>query len=327
MSKKSLDLSEANKMIKEEGEIFKKLAKLFGDLNNVEEKTKNTKTRCFQSFENITEEDNKTLKELYETFGNKMKKSEESRGRHLEFIKEYIVPVLQNYPTELKKNQDKLEEVSKAQKNTENLRKSQAPQEDITRSVNEMNQKVRTFEDAFINFEKKRANDNKHIFAKYIHSELKYHCEAIELLSKLFSDIKKTELNADLEEFAEKYGIKNYNFDNLGINMKEVKEKKEKREAEQKEKKDDVYSQKEENKSENGSQKENNKNNNDEDNKADSNEDDDDDEDKNNKSKSMDKSKFSKRGFGNKLNKSKHNNKMSQLSNVSESRNINEEDD
>ena len=313
-------------MIKEEGEIFKKLAKLFGDLNNVEEKTKNTKTRCFQSFEKITEEDNKTLKELYKTFGNKMKKSEESRGRHLEFIKEYIVPVLQNYPTELKKNQDKLEEVSKAQKNTENLRKSQAPQEDITRSVNEMNQKVRTFEDAFINFEKKRANDNKHIFAKYIHSELKYHCEAIELLSKLFSDIKKTELNADLEEFAEKYGIKNYNFDNLGINMKEVKEKKEKREAEQKEKKDDVYSQKEENKSENGSQKENNKNNNDEDNKTDSNEDDD-DEDKNNKSKSMDKSKFSKRGFGNKLNKSKHNNKMSQLSNVSESRNINEEDD
>jgi hypothetical protein len=51
-------------MIKEEGEIFKKLAKLFGDLNNVEEKTKNTKTRCFQSFENITEKDNKTLKEL-----------------------------------------------------------------------------------------------------------------------------------------------------------------------------------------------------------------------------------------------------------------------
>lgn len=320
--KKSLDLGEANKIIKEEGEIFKNLAKIFENLNTIEEKTRNTRSRCFQSFENIKEEDNESLKKLYKTFGNDMKKSEEFRGKHLELIKDLIIPVLQNYPAELKKNQEELEQVSKAQKNTENLRKSQAAQDDINRSVNDMNKKVKSFENTFINFEKRRADDNKHIFAKYIHSELKYHCQAIELLSKLFENINKTELNADLEKFAENYGIKNYNFSGLGINMKEAKEKKAKMEEEQKGKKDDVYSQKEDNKSENGEQKENSKINN-VDKKTDSNEDDDGDD--NNKSKSMEKSKFSKRGFGNKLSKSKQNNRMSQMSKVSESRNIDDD--
>ena len=93
----------------------------------------------------------------------------------------------------------------------------------------------------FLNIEKNRVNDDKCIISHFIHSELKYHCAAIQKLSELFSHINKTNVNTGLVKFADDYGIKNFNFKDLGIDMDELKKSKLKKEEEENKKKKSVF--------------------------------------------------------------------------------------
>ena len=322
MSNSKLKIAEANKVIKAEGEIFEKLSKIFSKLYNAEEKNKNIRKECFQNFEilnKIQEKDNEPLKELYQTFGKEMKNIEDSHGEHSAKMNNLIIPILQNYSSELKKNKDNLDAVSKAIKNTEDLTKSFGGPEDIRKSQRDEEKTTKTFEDKYINYEKQRVEDNKQIFAKFIHSELKYHCQAIERLSKLFVKINTSNVNLGLIKFSKEYGIKNYDFDKLGIDMEEIKKEKEENDKSKMKNKSEVFNGDKDSNDKQESENENNDGN------TDSNDDDNDNDntrENNNNSKSINKSRRTNKGKSNILDKSKQNNKMSK---ISESKNLEDE--
>ena len=321
-----INLGEANRIIKLEGQIFENLSKIFTKLYSSEEKTKNIRKECFQNFESlnkISEKDNKILEKLFITFGKEMKSiEEEAHNEHLTKIKDIIIPVLQNYPNELKKNKEDLEAISKARKDTEDLKKSFGGPEDIRKSQKEEENKTKTFENTFIKYETQRLADNKQIIAKFIHSELKYHCQAIEKLSKLFAAISKANVNAGLKKFSQKYGIKKFDFGKLGLNMEEILEQEEENLKKKIENKDEVLNGE---KSQNKNQESDDENN---DGNTDSNDDNDNDKDKDkenaNFSKSMSKSKLTNRGKNSMImNKSKS--KQNKMSKISESKNLEDE--
>ena len=241
---KEINLGEANRRIKDEQVIFEKFAKVFSKISESEEKA--TKTRkeyfeIFNSMETITEKDNPSLNKLYKLFGKTMLALEEDRQKYMNSIKNIIVPITENYPLELKKNKNNLEELEKARRTTQNLQKSQVGQSEIDKSQREEKRKTDIFEDKFLEYEKQRVMDNKYLLNYFIHSELKFHCAAIQKLGELFSHINKSIINLDLEKFAEEYGIKDYDFSQLSINMEQLNEQKEKLEKEEKQKKDDVF--------------------------------------------------------------------------------------
>ena len=319
MSNRKFNVAEANRIIKSEGEMFDKLAKIFSKLYSAEEKNKNLKKECFQNFaalNKIQENDNLSLKELYQTFGKEMQNlEEESHEPHLNNMIKLIIPILQNYSSELKKNKDNLDAVSKAIKNTEDLQKSFGGPEDIRKSMLDEQNKTNTFENKYINYEKQRVEDSKQIIAKFIHSELKYHCQAIERLSKLFVEINKTNVNTGLIKFSQEYGIKKYDFDKLGLDMDEILKQKEENDRNKMKNKSEVF---------NGDKDSDSKKESDDDENTDKNDDDNNDNtrENNNHSKSVSKSKFTNKGKSSMLNKSKQNNRMSK---ISESKNLEDE--
>ena len=239
---------------------------------------------------------------------------EGSHEAHLNSMIKLIIPILQNYSSELKKNKDNLDAVSKAIKNTEDLQKSFGGPEDIRRSMLEEQTKTNTFENKYINYEKQRVEDNKQIIAKFIHSELKYHCQAIERLSKLFVEINKTNVNTGLKKFSEEYRIKNYDFDKLGLDMDEIIKQKEENDKNKMKNKSEVF---------NGDKDSDNKKESDDDGNTDKNDDDNNDNtrENNNHSRSVNKSKFTNKMKSSMLNKSKQN----KMSKISESKNLEED--
>ena len=241
---RELNMAEANKKIKNETETYEKLTKIFTKIKEAEEKAGKTRKECFDHFSVMTkikEDDNEILKDLYKSFGKSMKELEDARDKHLEKIKGLIIPITQYYPTELKKNKNNLEKIAKAKKETENLKKSQAAATELRKSHNNEAKNIEDFETMFLNIEKNRVNDDKCIISHFIHSELKYHCAAIQKLSELFSHINKTNVNTGLVKFADDYGIKNFNFKDLGIDMDELKKSKLKKEEEENKKKKSVF--------------------------------------------------------------------------------------
>ena len=203
---RELNMAEANKKIKNETETYEKLTKIFTKIKEAEEKAGKTRKECFDHFSVMTkikEDDNEILKDLYKSFGKSMKELEDARDKHLEKIKGLIIPITQYYPTELKKNKNNLEKIAKAKKETENLKKSQAAATELRKSHNNEAKNIEDFETMFLNIEKNRVNDDKCIISHFIHSELKYHCAAIQKLSELFSHINKTNVNTGLVKFAD----------------------------------------------------------------------------------------------------------------------------
>ena len=318
MSNRRFKVDEANKIIKGEGEIFDNLSKIFTKLYSAEEKNKNIRKECFLNFSTmnkIQEKDNAPLKELYQTFGKEMQKlEEESHEAHLNNMIKLIIPILQNYSGELKKNKDNLDAVSKAIKNTDDLQKSYGGPEDIRKSQLEEQDKTKTFENKYINYEKQRVEDNKQIITKFIHSELKYHCQAIEKLSKLFVVINKTNVNSGLKKFSQEYGIKNYDFDKLDLDMDEIMKQKEENDKNKMKNKSEVFSKDKDSIDSKEIKDDGNSDNNDDDNNDNTRE-------NNNNSKSINNTKFTNRGKTGMLSKSKQN----KMSKISESKNLEDE--
>ena len=289
MSNRRFKVAEANKIIKGEGEIFDKLSKIFTKLYSAEEKNKNIRKECFLNFSTmnkIQEKDNAPLKELYQTFGKEMQNLEdESHETHLNNMIKLIIPILQNYSGELKKNKDNLDQ-----------------------------DKTKTFENKYINYEKQRVEDNKQIITKFIHSELKYHCQAIEKLSKLFVVINKTNVNSGLKKFSQEYGIKNYDFDKLDLDMDEIMKQKEENDKNKMKNKSEVFSKDRDSIDSKENKDDGNSDNNDDDNNDNTRE-------NNNNSKSINNTKFTNRGKTSMLSKSKQN----KMSKISESKNLEDE--
>jgi len=267
--KTPLNIDEANKIIKNEIQVYEKLTKVFTKILEAEEKASKIRVDCFQNFQDmvkIVEKDNEALNDLYKNFGKTMKGFEEEEcNNHLKTLKDIIIPVTQIYPFKLKENKVNLDEMLKAKKNTENLKKSNASQIQINKSINNEKEKASTFQRAFKAYEKERIGDNKRIFLKFIHSELKYHCAIIQQLSELFKKTNEKNTIIELKKFAKGYNIENYNFNNIGINMKKFENDIIKEEDEEKEKRSEVYSEPKNDKIKSEEQSENSDDNNEED--------------------------------------------------------------
>ena len=61
----------------------------------------------------------------------------------------------------------------------------------LTASRREENRRRTKFVDGFQKYKYNMNEDNTYLFLHFIHSELKCHCEALERMSKLFSEINK----------------------------------------------------------------------------------------------------------------------------------------
>ena len=244
MSKSAINIDQVSSRIKTETQVYEKLTKIYTKIEEAEKKTSNIRAECFKNFEDmekISENDNKILKELYKNFGKIMKDLENNRKTYLDKINTLIIPVTQYYPTLLKQNKANLEEVSKSKKKREDLQKSSASGPDLRASQREEDSKADIFSKEFLKYENTRIKDDKFLILNFIHSELKYHCEVLQKLSELFISTKNKDVRVGLKKFGDDYGIKNFNYSKLNIDIDEIQKEVKKEEDEESEKINDVY--------------------------------------------------------------------------------------
>lgn len=249
-----INLRDVNVKINSEIKKYEKLKKAFLKIYETETKTSKTRTENIEKIRNIQETDNKNLEDIYKKFIDTIKTVEDKHKEHLEKIMNLILPVTEIYPKEAKERKKEMEDLEKAKKRTEKFEKNrnevknddvnkiQSINGEIAKSRNDEVKKAASLEQAMVKFESERVIDNQFLFLHYIHSELKYHCAALENLSDLFFEIKGIDPRENLIDFADHYGIKDYDFSQIGIDMKEIDEERRKRSIRESEERDNVYS-------------------------------------------------------------------------------------
>jgi hypothetical protein len=249
-----ISLRDVNVKINSEIKKYEKLKKAFLKIYETESKTCKTRIEYIEKIKNIQETDNNKLEAIYQNFINTIKDVEEKHKVHLDKIMNLILPVTEIYPKEAKERKKEMEDLEKTKKTKEKLEKNrnevknddvqkiQSINREIANSTNDMVKKAKNLEEAMVKFESERVLDNQYLFLHYIHSELKYHCAALENLSKLFFEIKGMDPRENLEEFASKYGLSNYDFQKIGIDMSQINENRRRRSEKESEDRDNVYS-------------------------------------------------------------------------------------
>ena len=249
-----ISLRDVNVKINSEIKKYEKLKKAFLKIYETESKTCKTRIEYIEKIKNIQETDNNKLEAIYQNFISTIKLVEDKHKEHLDKIMNLILPVTEIYPKEAKERKKEMEELEKTQKTKAKLEKNrnevknddvqkiQSINREIANSTNDMVRRAKNLEEAMVKFESERVLDNQYLFLHYIHSELKYHCAALENLSKLFFEIKGMDPRENLEEFAEKYGLSNYDFQKIGIDMSQINENRRRRSEKESEDRDNVYS-------------------------------------------------------------------------------------
>ena len=249
-----ISLRDVNAKINSEITKYKKLTKAFQKIYDNELKACNTRIEKIEKIKTIQETDNNKLEEIYQHFISTIKDVEEKHKVHLDKILNLILPVTEIYPKEANERRKEMEDLEKTQKTKVKLEKSrnevknddvqkiQSINREIANSTNDMVKKSKGLEEAMVKFESERVLDNQYLFLHYIHSELKYHCAALEDLSKLFFEIKGMDPRENLEDFAAKFGLSNYDFQKIGIDMTQINENKRRRSEKESEDRDNVYS-------------------------------------------------------------------------------------
>lgn len=238
----NFDYEREKQNIKIEYEKYEKLKKAFSTISSAEGKASHNRKEYFGNMDKINEMDNDNLKKIYENFTKGMKDLEDDREVHLKKLKELIIPVTEFYPEEIKKSKQALEDYASQKKNTDDLTKStRSNQEDINRSRNAENQKINQYRKTYNTFKENMRNDNKCLFLQFIHSELKYHCAALERMSNLFFEINKINPNNKIKKLAESLNVTNFDFKALGLDIKKIDEDNEDEEKEEKKEKGKVF--------------------------------------------------------------------------------------
>jgi hypothetical protein len=249
-----ISLRDVNVKINSEIKKYEKLKKAFLKIYETESKTCKTRIEYIEKIKNIQETDNNKLETIYQNFISTIKDVEEKHKMHLDKIMNLILPVTEIYPKEAKERKKEMEDLEKTKKNKEKLEKNrnevknddiqkiQSINREIANSKNDIIKRAKSLEDTMVKFESERVLDNQYLFLHYIHSELKYHCAALENLSKLFFEIKGMDPRENLEDFASKYGLSEYDFHKIGIDMSQIREEKRKRNERESEEIDNVYS-------------------------------------------------------------------------------------
>jgi hypothetical protein len=250
-----ISLRDVNVKINSEIKKYEKLKKAFLKIYETETKTSKTRRENIDKISNIQETDNNNLESIYKKFIDTIKDIEDKHHKeHLDKIMNLILPVTEIYPKEAKERKKEMEDLEKTKKRTEKFEKNrnevknddvqkiQSINGEIAKSRNEEVRKAASLEQAMVKFESERVIDNQYLFLHYIHSELKYHCRALESLSDLFFEIKGINPRENLIDFAKHYDLSDYDFSKIGIDMKEIDEERRKRSLQESEERNDVYS-------------------------------------------------------------------------------------
>ena len=207
------------------------------------------------------------MENINNVFISDMKNLEDLREIHLTRISDFILPVTNCYPNKLKESKENLKYYGEAKKNTEKLKKNRNPSQlddinsNLGKSIREEEKMEKEVEKGIMTFESERCNDNKYLLLHFIHSELKYHADALEKLSKLFSKINEEDPTFDFEKFISEYKI-DCDLKKIGIDLEKINKRKEEKENKKKEKVSEVYDDfEEENKSDKVKKSKNNMSN------------------------------------------------------------------
>lgn len=259
MENETLSLEERKRKtiikIKSEVRKYQLLKEAFLKLYEEEKKAKDNRVSNFDKLSSIKETDNPRLNDIYKLFISEMKNVENAREKHLNNIKDIYLPIIDYYPKRLKETENNLERYEQAVERKEKLEKSRNNIENEDVDINKINQELATskrvekeeegkLEDKICKSEAERLDDNKFLFLRFIYSELKYHAEALGIMSELFNTIKNNETRLDLKNFEEKYKIK-IDYEKLDINIENLKKIEESRRNKEEESKNEVYDNKE----------------------------------------------------------------------------------
>jgi hypothetical protein len=214
--------------INDEIKKFEKLEKCFTKIYELE---KNLKEKRIQAFELLGKEDeNVFLQNIYSNFKKNMIELEE-KGRELkqQKLEKTILPAIKYYPTKIhefrtpiNKLKDFNKRLDKAEKNINTAVKDgnldQKAKHELdqksarTEKINEGNK----LESNILEFEANRINDNKNLLLHYVHSEISFHANALQQMSKLYQEITLVEPKEKLKDFIALYNLnsmKEYNLE------------------------------------------------------------------------------------------------------------------
>jgi hypothetical protein len=240
-----MQLDNANSIIKDSSAAFETLKNVFTIIFKAENDIKPKRIGIFETLYNIeTQENNKGLKNIYKSFREEMKNLEEKRQTNIYKI-DQLKKVTEMYSFDFKEQKRKLEDLAKNRK----LLGITVPSTGQNRPQFEKNA-----EKDFRKFIVTETDDQKNLILHFIYSELKYHSETLENLSKLFFEIN----NIDPLEYLEKFGkdyVGKYNYSKLGMNLKEIKTKKKAKKDKKKQDKDEIYDEDDEEEEENDDDK------------------------------------------------------------------------
>ena len=239
-----MNLDGANARLKKDLDIFEKLKSAFIKVNNAENVTREKRIAIFKTMYSIEEKDNEGLKNIYTTINEKMQNFEDIRKNHLDHLQK-LIRITEFYPIDFKEQKRKLEDLAKN-------RKLLGPPP-VTSGQKRPQYEIKSEKD-FVNFINNETEDKKNLILHLIYSELKYHSETLENLSKLFFEIN----NIDPLEYLEKFGkdyVGKYNYSKLGMNLKEIKTKKKAKKDKKKQDKDEIYDEDDEEEEENDDDK------------------------------------------------------------------------
>ena len=239
-----MNLDGANARLKNDLDTFEKLKSAFIKINNAENVTREKRIAIFKTMYSIEEKDNEGLKNIYTTINEKMQNFEDIRKNHLDHLQK-LIRITEFYPIDFKEQKRKLEDLAKN-------RKLLGPPP-VTSGQKRPQYEIKSEKD-FVNFINNETKDKKNLILHFIYSELKYHSETLENLSKLFFEIN----NIDPLEYLEKFGkdyVGKYNYSKLGMNLKEIKTKKKAKKDKKKQDKDEIYDEDDEEEEENDDDK------------------------------------------------------------------------
>ena len=245
-----MNLDGANTRIKNDLETFDKLKNAFTKIHNSENLTREKRIAIFKTMYSIEERDNEGLKQIYTSINEKMQNFEDNRKNHLDYLQK-LIRITEFYPIDFKEQKRKLEDLAK------NRKLLGPPPVSSGQQRPQYEQKA---EKDFANFIKNETEDKKNLILHFIYSELKYHSETLENLSKLFFEINNIAPLEYLEKFGKDY-VGKYNYSKLGINLKEIKNQKKDKKDKKKRVKDEIYDEEDEEEEENDDDKSKSKSN------------------------------------------------------------------
>lgn len=215
-----------NKLDKE----TKKFENLEKSLMKILENEKEIKEIRMKSNDIISklEEENVYLKEINNLYVRHSGEIESSRDNKISKLEKTILPAVKYYPQkikELKKPLNQVKDICKSinkhsekitdAKKTNDMRTATIHENDLQKDQKDKVKNVEDLEKKFLDLEKERVEDSKSVFLHLIHSEISYHANALQSLSKLYQEISCRDPKEKLRDFINFYKLNTLTHVNL----------------------------------------------------------------------------------------------------------------